>query len=381
MRKIAIVTPGTFTLPSEHCSSVENIVQQTSVRLASRYIFRIYCKKEPQQAALERIGGITYVRPWASTRTLYWRRTVQSLRRSFSDAIQLENRPMRISFIRKAFPKKPLILQLHSVQFISMSSKRKMSGQLERCDRIVVNSHFLQRYVSERFPHIAQLVRVNYPGVDPNVYEPKWTEAGNQIASDMKRGLGYEGKNIVLYAGRLIEQKGIHHLLYAVPEVIRKHPETVFVIVGSPYYGKHHITPYVASLHQLGNQFPQHVRFIPFIAHDQIRYWYTMADVVVVPSERDEAFGLVNIEAMSSGVPVVATDAGGIGEIVKDGETGFLVTGAERVSGLAERIDLLLSDDSLRLRMGTAGREKVLQQFTWDHTAMRMAGIYREIGL
>jgi len=88
-----------------------------------------------------------------------------------------------------------------------------------------------------------------------------------------------------------------------------------------------------------------------------------------VPSAGREAFGLVNAEAMAAGVPVVATRAGGIPEIVANGRTGFLVDAARPVPGLKEKVHKLLTDDALRREMGARGRERVRKRFSWERTA------------
>jgi spore coat protein SA len=94
-----------------------------------------------------------------------------------------------------------------------------------------------------------------------------------------------------------------------------------------------------------------------------------MADVVVVPSAEREAFGLVNAEAMAAGVPVVATRAGGIPEIVVDGQTGYLVDPKRPAPELKDRVLAVLTDDALRREMGERGRERVREHFTWDRSA------------
>ncbi|HEX3542639.1 MAG TPA: glycosyltransferase, partial [Acidimicrobiales bacterium] len=103
------------------------------------------------------------------------------------------------------------------------------------------------------------------------------------------------------------------------------------------------------------------------------------ASVFVCPS-RYEPFGLVNIEAMACGAPVVATATGGIPEIVVDGETGYLVPpGPKFVPTLAERINALLADPALARRFGEAGRRRVLERFTWPAIAAATADLYRHL--
>jgi glycosyltransferase involved in cell wall biosynthesis len=92
-----------------------------------------------------------------------------------------------------------------------------------------------------------------------------------------------------------------------------------------------------------------------------------------------ELLGLSVLEAMASGTPVVASRTGGLPEVVRDGETGFLVPPGD-VSALHDRLDQLLRDQALARRMGRAARDLVLDRFTWRATAARCLDAYAELG-
>ncbi len=92
---------------------------------------------------------------------------------------------------------------------------------------------------------------------------------------------------------------------------------------------------------------------------------------------RKETFGLVLIEAMSFGLPVIATDAGGVPEIVIDGQTGILVP-PEDAAALRKAIQRLLKDDELRRGMGTRGRERVVQRYQLDDHMARLVEIFQQ---
>lgn len=112
------------------------------------------------------------------------------------------------------------------------------------------------------------------------------------------------------------------------------------------------------------------------MSHDAIPAWFRLADVVAVPSMRIEAFGLVNVEAMSSGVPVVATRVGGIPEIVLHETTGLLVPLQSVEAELAQAISRLLADDELRRQMGQRCLERVAELYTWEKMAERQRAFY-----
>jgi glycosyltransferase involved in cell wall biosynthesis len=131
----------------------------------------------------------------------------------------------------------------------------------------------------------------------------------------------------------------------------------------------------VALAHSLGIQ--QEVHFLGHVDHAELPGWYASADLFVLPS-RMESFPLVLLEAMASGLPVVATAVGGVPELVVHGETGLLVPPNDPLA-LAQAINSLLDDPEGMKSMGARGRDTVRERYTWDKVAARMAGFFREV--
>ena len=100
------------------------------------------------------------------------------------------------------------------------------------------------------------------------------------------------------------------------------------------------------------------------------------AEVLVMPSHY-ESFGMVALEAMACGTPVIASDVGGLGFLVQDGETGFTVPTGD-VDAMCEKLSLLLGDDVLRERMGRRAAEVALS-YGWDRVARQVVGVYEEL--
>lgn len=100
--------------------------------------------------------------------------------------------------------------------------------------------------------------------------------------------------------------------------------------------------------------------------------------MAIVPSGQREAFGLVNVEAMATGLPVVATRAGGMKEIVRDGVTGYLISQQNLESELKAKLHALLESSELRASMGKKSRERVERNFTWQHTGRSWMNVLNE---
>jgi glycosyltransferase involved in cell wall biosynthesis len=173
----------------------------------------------------------------------------------------------------------------------------------------------------------------------------------------------------LLFAGRLEYEKGVQILLRAVRLVARRLPWVRLRIVGRGTYA--------GELERLAGRLglAGRVRFDGWVEADRLRELYAATDLVVVPSLY-EPFGLVALESMACGIPVVASDTGGLPELIEDEGSGILVPPGDHVA-LARALLRLLSDRELAQRLGRAGRAAVSGRETWAGAASRTAEVYR----
>ncbi len=177
----------------------------------------------------------------------------------------------------------------------------------------------------------------------------------------------------LLFVGRRASNKGLLDLVDAFARLGRSHPEARLVIVGEDGGMG---TRVAARIEELG--LGSRARQVGHVADEALlASAYREARAVVLPSEY-EAFGLVLLEAMAQGTPVVASRVGGIPEIVDDGRTGLLVPPHEP-SALAEALGRLWSDPELRRRLGDAGRTDVVPRYRWEAVAASLDRVYREV--
>lgn len=375
--KVAIVTPGTFVIPSASNSSVEKVVEHICERLSDKVAFTLLGKRDRSMPAIEERAGLTYIRPFSQRKGVYLSSINRWLKKLQPDIIQIENRPRFVPYLRSHLAG-PIWLNLHSTRFITPPyiTMPELSRCLDMTQKIIVNSHFLKERLIRMVPRTRKKIFVNHLGVDLEQFVSRWTPEGEALRQAHVQRLGYEGKQIILFAGRLIEQKGVHHVLEIMPDIVAEFPNVILVIVGSAYYGRDELTPYVSELHQLGNALPSNVLFIPFQPHHRMADWFRLADITIVPSFEDEAFGLVNVEAMACGVPVLAASAGGMKEIIVDGQTGYLLNPLNLKEEIKGAVAMLLANEPLRKSLGEAGALHVRANFTWDQTAERMLKLY-----
>ncbi|WP_334075775.1 MULTISPECIES: glycosyltransferase family 4 protein [Paenibacillus] len=377
-RKVAIVTPGSFVIPSGRSSSVERVVEKVAPLAAGLLDVRIYGVAGSGLPTRGEVAGVPCWRLPGGSR--YIPSILHHLRIWRPDTVEVHNRPALAYRLKAKLPHTRVLLTLHSTTFISPPRLRsdRALRYLEALDGLIVNSDYLKREVRLRFPSLAREINVNPLGVSLDDFVPRWTPAGEALREARLKDFGWEGAKIVLFVGRLIPSKGGHHLLMAWEEIVKAVPEAILLIIGSAFYGDDRETGYTKRLKAMAATYGGSVRFLPFVPYPKVADWYNLADVLVVPSGEDEAFGLVNVEAMASAVPVVAARVGGIPEVVADGKSGLLYSPAAWREQLSERVAHLLEDRDLRRRMGCFGRELAREHFRWDHTAERWVQLIRE---
>jgi len=208
--------------------------------------------------------------------------------------------------------------------------------------------------------------------VVPNGVDPERLHSGDSPAelAKFRARWARPEERILLFVGRLVREKGVEVLLDAMPQVLAAHPEAKLVVVGS---GEHGPLRGRAAEKGLGEK----ILFAGFVPEEELRRLYAVANLAVFPSLY-EPFGIVALEAMAAGVPVVTSDIGGFQEVVRHGETG-LHTWANNPHSLAWGITRVLSDSRLAERLRRAGRREVRQRYAWEKIAEHTLTVYREV--
>jgi len=201
-------------------------------------------------------------------------------------------------------------------------------------------------------------------GVDPEKFK-RWG------ISDLKRDPGT--KHRILSVGRLIDWKGTIHLIEAMPKVLSDFSDASLLIIGSgPEKG--HL---LQRTHELSLE--DHVKFPGTVSDEDLQTCYHTADVFVLPSitkdGKTEGLGVVLLEAMASGCPVIGSNVGGIPDIITDGETGFLVP-EQRPDILAEKILRILADTELQEKFRRNGLIRVNKSFSWETISKQFSEVY-----
>jgi starch synthase len=283
----------------------------------------------------------------------------------------------------------PHVLTAHSLEPLRPWKAEQLGGgyrisswvertAVEAADAVIAVSSGMREDVLRVYPALdPNRVHVVKNGIDTEVWYPAELKPGESVLDE----LGVDASRpIVAFVGRITRQKGVAHLVRAAH---RFAPEAQLVLcAGAPD------TPEIAAEMTAAVQELARARTGVFWVREilpigKIREILSAANVFVCPSVY-EPLGIVNLEAMACATAVVASDVGGIPEVVADGQTGLLVhydpadpDGFE--AGLADAVNVLIADEERAKRLGQAGRQRCIDEFSWTHIAEQTLEIYRKV--
>ena len=183
-----------------------------------------------------------------------------------------------------------------------------------------------------------------------------------------------QDKNIVGVLGRLDKCKGQHIVLQAIPEVVKQHPNAFFLIAGDETAGEHGYRDYLLELCR-SLKIERFVKFIPFT--EDVPRFMSALDVFVLPSF-SETFGLVVVEAMAMERAIIATNSGGVPEIITNDKTGLLIR-PQDVDEMISAICRVLSSADLRSSLGHSAREEALRRYDFERCVDSLRGWFGKL--
>jgi glycosyltransferase involved in cell wall biosynthesis len=423
--KIAIVNQpqDPIVAGEEQRGSVAIVNWELAKRLAARHEVTVYAPRAGGQTAVERwntieirrvpfvaktlhkamqlLAGRLRTNPPYINSPLYYREYFMQVARELrSHPVDVLHFPQQLQFaahFKRAMPRAKIVLHMHQDELAQLDYNL-LRRQLANIDSVVTVSDFVTDRARARFPEHAAAIHTIGNGVDIRRFIP-----------DMRREDG--GAPRLLFVGRISPDKGVHLLVEAFDRVARERPDVELTLVGKvgmlpfdlvnllltddsaaldslrPFYGQSTLAwlskevlgqkrSYRQQLDaRLSPQAAARVHFAGSVSLEELIRLYSRADLLVLPSVWRESYGLPVAESMASGVAVLASDCGGVPELVDKGVTGLLVPRLN-VDALTNAMRDLLSD-AVRLRqMGQAARARAERLLTWDRSAERLEQVY-----
>ncbi len=229
---------------------------------------------------------------------------------------------------------------------------------------VIVNSNYMKCEMQRLFGLPFEKVSVIPNGINMNIYN------GVERDYDFRRRVAADNEKIILYAGRLVYEKGVQNLISAAPKILSGYNDAKFVIVGKG--GMLDDLRRQADYLGISNK----VYFTGQLNYKDLCKMYKAADVAVFPSTY-EPFGLVALEAMLAGVPTVVSDIGGLNEIVDHGVTG-MKSYAGNPNSIADSVLTVLYDHRLADNIVKNAKAKVKNEYNWNKIAQDTHFIYQK---
>jgi glycosyltransferase involved in cell wall biosynthesis/Flp pilus assembly protein TadD len=318
------------------------------------------------------------------------------LKKQDYDVVHVHNLSQFVPILRLLNPDIKIVLHMHC-EWLSQLDYKRLKNRLLQADLIISPSDYITQAVQQRFPPIAERCKTVYNGVNISRFINSSTikKQRDSDANTVKR---------LLFVGRISPEKGSHILLEAFEKVLETYPQAKLTLAGPvgviPYeylvalsddkkikelthfhqdnswlgYLKRKL--FLINGTQTGTDAP--VNLAGLIPPNQLANYYQQSDVFVFPSVCHEAFGMPLAEAMVAGIPVVSSDGGAFPELVEHEKTGLIVERSNS-DALAKAIIQLLSDASLREKMGNLGCETAVNRFSFEQVTEDLLAQYQQL--
>ncbi len=415
--KVAFVSqPFDVSVPPIETGSIQIWAYQVALWLAKKHDVTVCAVRHPGEGAGQMDQGIRYLRfspfmdrwilrlqrlfKWfrnnprkpdhASTLHYFWYglQVARHIRSEGYDVVHIHNYSQFVNMIRMLNPRVKIVVHTQG-EWLTQLDRKMIRNRLRKTDLITGCSDYLMSHLSSEIPEVANRTRVIFNGVDPNQFFSP--EAKNE-----------DGPVRILFVGRHSTEKGVHDLLDAAKHLVQRGRDFHLTIVGPEYVVPSDVIvdmsadPKVLALQRFYPNGPndqetylEHLRsqrrdgledcveFTGPIPHSKLADLYRQSHILTNPS-LSETFAIALVEAGASEIPTVATRVGGMVEVVDDGVTGLLVESADP-EALADALEKLILDAELRRRFGRAGRQRVLELFSWEKIAEALNHEYQAL--
>lgn len=229
---------------------------------------------------------------------------------------------------------------------------------------VIVNSNYMKNELQHLFGLPYEKINVVPNGININAFN------GIERDYDFRRQYAADNEKIILFMGRLVYEKGIQHLIDAMPKILSNYNDAKLIVAGKGAM----LDELKAKVDYMG--LSQKVYFTGYLNSKQVPKMYKCADISVFPSTY-EPFGIVALEAMLAGVPTVVSDTGGLNEIIDHGINGMKsYTG--NANSLADSILTLLFDQQLCSEVTKNAKQKVKNEYNWTKLAQDTHFVYQK---
>jgi glycosyltransferase involved in cell wall biosynthesis len=376
--KVALICSEKLPVPPIRGGAIQLYIDGIVPFLIKKHQVTVLSISDPELKDYEIVDGVEYCRVPAVNKNKYVELVSRELSERQFDMVHIFNRPKFLRFFHNASPGSNFILSLHNEMF---APDKIGNGEADFClktvRQVITVSEFIKKTVLNNYPLAGGKIKTIYSGVDPDEFHPIWTKKAREIKQKIIGGFGIGNSKIVLAVTRFSVKKGVHLVISAMEEVLKKNPQTVLIVVGSKWYGSNRIDEYVSHVYKLAKNIPEkNVVFTGFIPPRQVAKFFSASDIFVCASQWQEPLARIHYEAMAAGLPIITTDRGGNAEVVEGYGNGIVVPEYNNSGDFAWAINFLLENPLIALAMGRRGRKLAEEKYNWGRVAREIMEIY-----
>ncbi|MBP1932976.1 glycosyltransferase family 4 protein [Ammoniphilus resinae] len=375
---IALICSDRGPCPPIKGGAIQLYIAKVVPLLATKHDVTVISISDPQLPEIERQENVQYIRFNQET---FWQDVLHLLQNTFFDILHIFNRPQQISSIKKASPRSKVLLSLHNIIFgREWFSDQQAHDCLKHVDYITTVSQFLKTHLLSRYSFPNHLIRPLYSGVDIRDYPRRDDPLYKEQRKTVRKRWGIPKKaKVILFAGRLVANKGCHVVIDSLRKVLKKHKDTYLLVVGSKWYASEEETSYIKRLHRKSKAIKSHILFTSYVPIEEMPLYYAASDLFVCASQWKEPLARVHYEAMASSLPIITTQRGGNTEVIRQGINGLILRDYENSTALAFLINHLFSNPRQSRKLGDNGRILAERYYHFHRVAHDLLGIYEEV--
>jgi len=364
MKKICLIMPNVFPVPTTFSGGVEilmNILLDENEKEKKIDLICVTIYEEKSYELSKKYKNTKFIHIKDAVRTLdmegetlkevyrkYLDKTYENIKDLEFDYVIFEASDplvLEAGYLIKKLPNNTYIHHFHSADGMDI---------LEKADYLykhyICVSKFCINKMKTEFPEInSDKIKLLYNSIYLEKFVKRLNDTEkNEIKS--KYGITNED-NVITFTGRTVKEKGIEELILAFKQM-KNRQKCKLLIIGNNTFGTNIITPFDEKLKEISNEFQNQIIFTGFIKNEDLYKIHNITDIFVVPSLYEEAFGLVLVEAMASGLPIITTNIGGIPEVVNKDCAFILDVYKDFINNLSNKLDFLFENPEIRQKFG-----------------------------
>lgn len=364
---ICIIMPNVFPVPATKGGATEmlitNLLKENEKQgLINFTCISVYDEKAEKLSSDYKYTDYIYIKQKRSNNDLtfktedevfknYMEETYNQIRDKQFDFYIVEGGDISgYEYLLKHFPKEKCFVHIHGGVLGDNHVNDNIYG------KFIAISNYTKKLIMQDGVINPEKIELLYNAIKVEDFDKKISK---QEKVELRKKYNIEDDDVViLYSGRTIEEKGIKQLIQSFIN-LKNINKSKLLIVGSSNYAENVKTKFDYEIEKLVKEVPDKIKITGYIDNKELYKIHNISDIAVVPSMWEELFGLVVIEAMSSGLPLIVTRSGGIPEIVDEKCAYILDKNECLIQNLTEKLDYLIENPNIRYEMGKNGRQRV----------------------